>query len=217
MIITSLPSIKLTIVSSSLLKTPLIHYGDKMKELFTSMFSLIFFHALLLIFVFHFGVAGGIIGAVVGALIGFKDKTNLLQDVIMGATSGASLSQKITTATFQQLLYSDHDDEHDCFLHLVDIVASALESKLLRDEDHIFLINKVASCEKLIKLPKIEITKDDVFDAFGNATCCSICLQDFEVADAAGMFPQCEHKFHPECISQWLLNHNTCPVCRRSI
>lgn len=55
-IITWLPSIKLTIVSSSLLKTPLIHYGDKMKELFTSMFSLIFFHALLLIFVFHFGV-----------------------------------------------------------------------------------------------------------------------------------------------------------------
>lgn len=64
-------------------------------------------------------VAGGIIGAVVGALIGFKDKTNLLQDVIMGATSGAALSQKITTATFQQLLYSDHDDEHGCFLHLV--------------------------------------------------------------------------------------------------
>ncbi|KAL4575452.1 hypothetical protein LXL04_022296 [Taraxacum kok-saghyz] len=201
---------------SSFLRTP-FHYGEKMREVCTTMFSLVFFQVLLLIFGFQFGVFGGTIGALGGALIGFKNKKNFFQDVIVGAASGAVLSQKITTATFEQFLYSDHDDEHGCFLHLVDIVASALEPKLLRDENHIFLITKVASCEKLIKLPKIAIIKDHVFDASGNATCCSICLQDFEVEDAAAMFPKCEHKFHPECISQWLLAHNSCPVCRRSI
>ncbi|KAI3516964.1 hypothetical protein L1887_16154 [Cichorium endivia] len=212
----NLPFIKLTMLSSSFSKT-LFHHGDKMRELCASMVSQLFFRALILIFVFHFGVVGGTIGAVGGALIAFKIKTNLLLHVVMGAASGADLSQKITRATFEQFLYSDHYDEDVCFLHLVDIVAGVFESKLLRDQDHVFLITKVASCEKLIKLPKIEMTTDDIFDASGNASCCSICLHDFEVADAAGIFPQCEHKFHPDCISQWLLNHNSCPVCRRSL
>ncbi|GKD32749.1 zinc finger, RING/FYVE/PHD-type containing protein [Tanacetum coccineum] len=162
-------------------------------------------------------VVGGTIGAVGGALIGFKNKMNFLQNVIEGAVSGANLSHKITRLTFDQFLQSDHVDEHDYFLHLIDIVAGDLESKLLRDQDYVFLITKVASCEKLIKLPKIEISEHDLYEASGNATCCSICLQDFAVGDAAGIFPKCEHKFHPQCISQWLDTHNSCPICRRTI
>ncbi|GJX04231.1 zinc finger, RING/FYVE/PHD-type containing protein [Tanacetum coccineum] len=146
-------------------------------------------------------VVGGTIGAVGGALIGFKNKMNFLQNVIEGAVSGANLSHKITRLTFDQFLQSDHVDEHDYFLHLIDIVAGDLESKLLRDQDYVFLITKVASCEKLIKLPKIEISEHDLYEASGNATCCSICLQDFAVGDAAGIFPKCEHKFHPQLLA----------------
>ncbi|KAD2804597.1 hypothetical protein E3N88_37974 [Mikania micrantha] len=162
---------------------------------------------------------GGTIGAVGGALIGFKNKMNFLQDIILGAVSGVVLSHKITRVTFDHFMHSDQDDEHDldCFLQLIDIVASDLESKLLRDKEHIFLITKDPSCEKLIKLKKIEISNHNVFDSSGNAICCSICLQDFEVGNSAGIFPKCEHKFHQECISQWLHTRNSCPVCRTTV
>ncbi|KAI3734411.1 hypothetical protein L6452_13879 [Arctium lappa] len=203
--------------SFSSLKSGFDDYNDKIREVFTSIVSQLFFQTLLLIFIFQFGVVGGTIGAVAGGLMGLKNKMSLLQDVIKGAASGVALSQKIITAIFHHFLHSDHHDQHACFLHLIDIVACDLESKLLRDQDHIFLLSKVASCEKLVKLPKIEISKHDVFDSSGNATCCSICLQDFEVGNSAGIFPKCEHKFHPECISQWLLTHNSCPVCRRNL
>ncbi|KAK9063942.1 hypothetical protein SSX86_017814 [Deinandra increscens subsp. villosa] len=212
-----LPSVKLSLIPSSSFENT-YHFGDKLRELFTSLLSHVFFKLILLIFIFHFGVVGGTIGAVGGALIGFKNKSNFVQDIIIGAASGVVLSQKIIMAAFDHFMDSDHDDdEHDCFLHLIDIVACDLESKLLRDQDHIFLITKVSSCEKLIKLPKIEISKQDAIDFSGNATCCSICLQDFNVGNSAGVFPKCEHKFHPECISQWLFTHNSCPVCRTTI
>ncbi|KAL8257905.1 hypothetical protein R6Q59_029946 [Mikania micrantha] len=197
------------------------HYVDCrfIKDLFTSIISHVFFNLILLVFIFHFGVVGGTIGAVGGALIGFKNKMNFLQDIILGAVSGVVLSHKITRVTFDHFMHSDQDDEHDldCFLQLIDIVASDLESKLLRDKEHIFLITKDPSCEKLIKLKKIEISNHNVFDSSGNAICCSICLQDFEVGNSAGIFPKCEHKFHQECISQWLHTRNSCPVCRTTV
>ncbi|MFS8000796.1 putative transcription factor C2H2 family [Helianthus anomalus] len=209
-------SFKLNMISSSL-ELNGHHYSDKLKELCTSILSHVSFKLVLLIFIFHFGVVGGTIGAIGGALIGSKNRMNFLQDVIMGAASGVVLSNKIIRVMFDHFMHPDHNDEHACFLHLIDILAGDLESKLLRDQGHIFLITKVSSCEKLVKLAKIEISNHDIVDSSGNATCCSICLQDFEVGNSAGIFPKCEHKFHPECISQWLLTHNSCPVCRTTI
>nr|XP_043614142.1 NEP1-interacting protein 1-like [Erigeron canadensis] len=209
-------SIKLSMLSSSSLQKG-YHYGDKIRDLCTPIVSQVFIQGLLFIFIFQFGIVGGTIGAVGGALIGFKNKRSFVLDIIIGVASGAVLSYKIIRTCYDHFLHSDHVDEHECLLHLIDIVIGDLESKLLRDQDHIFLITKIASCEKLIKLPKIKVSNHDVFDASGNTTCCSICLQDFEVGNSAGIFPKCEHKFHPKCISQWLVTHNSCPVCRRTL
>ncbi|KAL3074533.1 hypothetical protein niasHS_015363 [Heterodera schachtii] len=47
---------------------------------------------------------------------------------------------------------------------------------------------------------------------------CPICLSEFEVGETATKLP-CEgkHKFHTECIGQWLKMQNTCPSCRATI
>ncbi|GMG27812.1 unnamed protein product [Ambrosiozyma monospora] len=42
---------------------------------------------------------------------------------------------------------------------------------------------------------------------------CPICLLDYQEEDA-GRSLLCTHKFHRECIDEWLLNENTCPICR---
>lgn len=45
---------------------------------------------------------------------------------------------------------------------------------------------------------------------------CVICVDEMSVGDKASVLP-CNHFFHGECVTPWLKQHNTCPVCRRSI
>ncbi|XP_076934818.1 NEP1-interacting protein 2-like [Bidens hawaiensis] len=205
-------SIKLSMLSSSSLKN-VYHYGDRMRQLFTSILSQVFFCVLLLVFLFYSGIAG----AAIGALIGFKlNKMNFLQ-ILKHAALGMVVSHKMIRVTFDHFWHSEHANWRGYFLRLIDTISSELKPKPPRDQDNIFLTIKVAGCEKLINLPTIKISKHNIFDTSGNKTCCSVCLQDFEVGNLAGIFPKCGHKFHPECISQWLLTNNSCPLCRTTI
>jgi len=43
---------------------------------------------------------------------------------------------------------------------------------------------------------------------------CPICLKNFEQDDIVNNLP-CKHRFHSDCIKQWLQKTNSCPVCRR--
>jgi hypothetical protein len=40
---------------------------------------------------------------------------------------------------------------------------------------------------------------------------CSICLEPLK---ASKVLSTCHHKFHIECINEWFLEQETCPVCR---
>ncbi|KAK4487248.1 hypothetical protein RD792_006147 [Penstemon davidsonii] len=42
---------------------------------------------------------------------------------------------------------------------------------------------------------------------------CVVCLNDFKLGTQAKRMP-CDHIYHSNCIVNWLLQHNTCPVCR---
>ena len=42
---------------------------------------------------------------------------------------------------------------------------------------------------------------------------CSICIENVD----RGFKLECGHYFHNKCITHWLLENKTCPVCRRSI
>ncbi|KAK4237722.1 hypothetical protein C8A03DRAFT_15768, partial [Achaetomium macrosporum] len=45
---------------------------------------------------------------------------------------------------------------------------------------------------------------------------CVICVDDMVKGEKAAVLP-CDHFFHGECVTPWLKQHNTCPVCRRSV
>ncbi|XP_027368401.1 RING-H2 finger protein ATL11-like [Abrus precatorius] len=52
----------------------------------------------------------------------------------------------------------------------------------------------------------------------GKATLeCAVCLNEFRDDETLRLIPKCSHVFHPDCIDTWLLNHNTCPVCRANL
>lgn len=58
--------------------------------------------------------------------------------------------------------------------------------------------------------------RDVVPDAIGTETC-PICIVDFEEGDDLRVLP-CEghHRFHRECVDQWLLElSSSCPICRQ--
>lgn len=42
---------------------------------------------------------------------------------------------------------------------------------------------------------------------------CTICVEHIKM-NTDGMFMPCGHIFHPTCLTPWLGNKNTCPVCR---
>ncbi|KAH7190821.1 hypothetical protein DER44DRAFT_903702 [Fusarium oxysporum] len=45
---------------------------------------------------------------------------------------------------------------------------------------------------------------------------CTICIDEMKEGDMATFLP-CNHWFHEECVTLWLKEHNTCPICRTSI
>lgn len=44
---------------------------------------------------------------------------------------------------------------------------------------------------------------------------CSICMENIWTVDLQCL--PCAHMFHRNCVSRWLVDNNTCPVCRISL
>jgi hypothetical protein len=44
---------------------------------------------------------------------------------------------------------------------------------------------------------------------------CAICVTGFADGDRIGNLEVCDHKFHVNCLKQWLRRKNTCPLCQK--
>lgn len=59
--------------------------------------------------------------------------------------------------------------------------------------------------------------REDGKDEGGGKLYCRICLEPLQVGENVALpkTPQCCHYcFHSQCISVWILRHNSCPICR---
>ena len=45
---------------------------------------------------------------------------------------------------------------------------------------------------------------------------CSVCIDEVHIGDEVVMLP-CNHWYHETCAGTWLIEHNTCPMCRKAI
>ncbi|XP_067330661.1 E3 ubiquitin-protein ligase RNF126-like isoform X2 [Channa argus] len=69
-----------------------------------------------------------------------------------------------------------------------------------------------ADRERIKSLPTISITEEHV----GAGLECPVCKEDYSVGESVRQLP-CNHLFHNDCIVPWLEQHDTCPVCRKSL
>ncbi|GLJ38576.1 hypothetical protein SUGI_0786450 [Cryptomeria japonica] len=46
---------------------------------------------------------------------------------------------------------------------------------------------------------------------------CPVCLSEFQENEKGRVLPNCNHRFHIDCIDKWLCSNSTCPVCRAKI
>lgn len=68
-----------------------------------------------------------------------------------------------------------------------------------------------APAEAIAALPRVKVAKKEE-----HSEGCSVCQDDFNVGDTLIQLP-CEHKFHEACITPWLVEHNSCPICRKPL
>ncbi|XP_058485435.1 E3 ubiquitin-protein ligase RNF126-like isoform X1 [Solea solea] len=61
-------------------------------------------------------------------------------------------------------------------------------------------------------IPTIPITEEHV----GAGLDCPVCKEDYKVEENVRQLP-CSHLFHNDCIVPWLEQHDSCPVCRKSL
>ncbi|XP_050234822.1 probable E3 ubiquitin-protein ligase RHC1A [Mercurialis annua] len=69
-----------------------------------------------------------------------------------------------------------------------------------------------ASRSSIDAMPVIKITQRHLrSDAH-----CPVCKDKFELGSEARQMP-CNHMYHTDCIVPWLVQHNSCPVCRQEM
>ncbi|KAK4192000.1 E3 ubiquitin-protein ligase RING1-like protein [Podospora australis] len=60
-----------------------------------------------------------------------------------------------------------------------------------------------------------KIVNDEMLGTDGRAEC-TICMDELNKGDEVTVLP-CTHWYHGECVTLWLKEHNTCPICRKPV
>ncbi|GAB4831058.1 hypothetical protein Ancab_005070 [Ancistrocladus abbreviatus] len=68
----------------------------------------------------------------------------------------------------------------------------------------------------IIQSLPILLHQSSATDTITESECC-ICLGVFEDGDKVKVLPDCQHRYHCDCVDRWLISHSNCPLCRISI
>lgn len=64
------------------------------------------------------------------------------------------------------------------------------------------------------ELPVVEFTAEELMER--GLVVCAICREELVANEKLSELP-CRHYYHKDCISSWLSNRNTCPLCRHDV
>lgn len=87
--------------------------------------------------------------------------------------------------------------------------------ELLELGDRIGHVNTGLKEDEIVCCLRKSKPSDNCFSKFPSETerKCSICQEDYEEDDEIGRL-DCGHFFHIDCVKQWLVRRNMCPICK---
>ncbi|KAK6924542.1 Zinc finger, RING-type [Dillenia turbinata] len=187
-----------------------------------------------------YAAVGTLLGAMTGALIGQETESGFIRGAAVGAISGAVFSIEVFESSL--VLWQSDESGIGCLLYLIDVIASLLSGRLVRERIGPAMLSAVQSQmgavettfeeapnifdtggvkglpgDSLAKIPIVKITSINNVDDSGERVSCSVCLQDFQLGESVRSLPHCHHMFHLPCIDTWLIRHASCPLCRRDL
>ncbi|CAO2838655.1 unnamed protein product [Amaranthus hypochondriacus] len=75
-------------------------------------------------------------------------------------------------------------------------------------------VSKGLDQETIDAYPTVVIGEDGKMMVQLDDNTCPICLCDYYQNDVLMVLPECKHRFHRDCLIEWLKLNATCPVCR---
>ncbi|KAL5158231.1 RING-H2 finger protein ATL73 [Glycine soja] len=75
-------------------------------------------------------------------------------------------------------------------------------------------LNSGLKKREMVALPTSTYTHSCASPSSPSNNICAICLTEFSDGDRIRFLPNCNHRFHVDCIDKWLLSHSSCPTCR---
>lgn len=110
------------------------------------------------------------------------------------------------------------DDEYLDYIHYL-ASRSSHETETFGSYDEIFgqvLGNSsfTRRPETAEELPVVNLTAEELTER--GLVVCAICREKLAPSERLSELP-CRHYYHKDCISSWLTNRNTCPLCRHKV
>uniref|UniRef100_M0ZW82 RING-H2 finger protein ATL4M n=1 Tax=Solanum tuberosum TaxID=4113 RepID=M0ZW82_SOLTU len=104
---------------------------ERVKYCFSFAVSTIVGNVFSAIFTFFFALVGTLLGAMTGALIGQETESGFVRGAAVGAISGAVFSLEVFESSL--LLWQSDESGIGCLLYLIDVIASLLSGRLVRE------------------------------------------------------------------------------------
>lgn len=78
-------------------------------------------------------------------------------------------------------------------------------------EINVIQVNLAAATSEKTQQPSKKVCTRRALDPL-----CAVCMDVFVSADALHLLP-CQHYFHTPCSTAWLMDHNSCPICKSAV
>ncbi|KAI3835056.1 hypothetical protein MKX03_020350 [Papaver bracteatum] len=85
---------------------------------------------------------------------------------------------------------------------------------LMELEESIGIVDRGLPKETIPSHLKTRLRTTSVESAEEETEICTICQDAYENEDKIGTL-DCQHEYHEDCITQWLVQMNACPICKR--
>ncbi|KAK6154033.1 hypothetical protein DH2020_013672 [Rehmannia glutinosa] len=136
---------------------------NKIKDLVRCAVSAVVGNVFSAVLTFFFAFVGTLLGAITGALIGQETESGFVRGASVGAISGAVFSIEVFESSL--LLWQSDESGLGCVLYLIDVIASLLSGRLVRERIGPAMLSAVQSQMGAVEPPFEEVP--NIFDTGG--------------------------------------------------